>query len=317
MWMIHPPWTCACGNASDFRETADFLDKVNSSVISMYVERTGATREHITQLVEDDSWLTAEEAVDEGFADSVVGKGEGADSEDGAAENNTPRRPMSEAKEQVVAAWAALATKRAEQTTEQPLPVAAMARPKTSVAAIVAATATNQPAERGPQQKDQPMTDEEKKAQEALENRVTLMSEQLTASNTDLEKVRAENSTLVEANAELKVQLKESEKALATLREANEKALAEKKELEDKLLESEVDALVGKKITAEEKSRFVRLAKADRELFDETVEARSNLSMDGSRIVPPEQDPQAQRPPTTNDSTDVDLADLVDQQEVA
>lgn len=70
--MIHNPWTFAMGSADDMRETADMLDKIGSSLVSTYASRTGKDAEEIKTLLDAETWMTAQEAVDAGFATKVT-----------------------------------------------------------------------------------------------------------------------------------------------------------------------------------------------------------------------------------------------------
>lgn len=69
--MVHNPLTGAYGNAADMRELADVLDKIANSLISTYVARTGQTEDKVRELLDAESWLTAAEAVELGFADEL------------------------------------------------------------------------------------------------------------------------------------------------------------------------------------------------------------------------------------------------------
>lgn len=71
MMMIHKPWTCMAGNANDMREQADTLDKVEESLVVAYVDKTGKTEDEIKALLSDETWLTATEALEMGFADEI------------------------------------------------------------------------------------------------------------------------------------------------------------------------------------------------------------------------------------------------------
>lgn len=71
MMMVHNPWTCAWGDSEELRKSADTLDKVRESLISVYEDKTGMSRDDITALMDEETWLTAEEAVEKGFADQV------------------------------------------------------------------------------------------------------------------------------------------------------------------------------------------------------------------------------------------------------
>lgn len=69
--MIHNPWSFAMGDAEDMRDTADMLDKIGSSLVATYAKRTGKTDDEIKALLNAETWMTAQEAVDAGFATSV------------------------------------------------------------------------------------------------------------------------------------------------------------------------------------------------------------------------------------------------------
>ncbi|ADK13437.1 head maturation protease, ClpP-related [Clostridium ljungdahlii] len=71
MLMVHNPWSYAMGNAKDFRKLADDLDKVRESMISVYEDKTGMEKESIVELLDAETWMTAEEAVEFGFADEI------------------------------------------------------------------------------------------------------------------------------------------------------------------------------------------------------------------------------------------------------
>lgn len=70
--MVHKPWGGLAGNADEMRDYADLLDKIESSLVGTYMARTGKTEDEIKSMLEKDTWLTAEEAVAQGFADEVV-----------------------------------------------------------------------------------------------------------------------------------------------------------------------------------------------------------------------------------------------------
>lgn len=70
-FMIHNAWTIAYGNKHDLAETAALLDKIDGSIINDYVAKTGKDREEIAALMDAETWFSAEEAVENGFADAV------------------------------------------------------------------------------------------------------------------------------------------------------------------------------------------------------------------------------------------------------
>lgn len=67
--MIHDPWSVVVGNAADLRKTADDLDKIKAGIVAAYVRKTGLPRDEVGRLMSEESWLTAAEAVELGFAD--------------------------------------------------------------------------------------------------------------------------------------------------------------------------------------------------------------------------------------------------------
>ncbi len=71
MMMVHNPWTIAMGNAEDFRKMADTLDTVRDSIIAAYEDKSGMKRDKIIELLDAETWLTAEEAVSYGLADEI------------------------------------------------------------------------------------------------------------------------------------------------------------------------------------------------------------------------------------------------------
>lgn len=70
--MIHQAWTFSMGNASELRAQADLLDKVDASIVADYARKTGKDAEQIAKWMADETWFTSAEAVENGFADTVV-----------------------------------------------------------------------------------------------------------------------------------------------------------------------------------------------------------------------------------------------------
>lgn len=72
MMMIHKPWTLAVGDANELDKVKEVLNSIESSMIPIYTTRTGKSEEEITKLLNDETWMTAEEAVELGFADELI-----------------------------------------------------------------------------------------------------------------------------------------------------------------------------------------------------------------------------------------------------
>ncbi|WP_312979638.1 head maturation protease, ClpP-related [Leuconostoc falkenbergense] len=68
MMMVHMPWTLSQGNAEEMRKTADTLEKTGDSIVDIYSERTGISPDNIRNIMNEETWLSAEEAVEQGWA---------------------------------------------------------------------------------------------------------------------------------------------------------------------------------------------------------------------------------------------------------
>ena len=70
--MIHDPSTIAMGNAKDMEKAITTLNEVKESIINAYAAKTGLSRNRISKLMSDETWLNAKKAVELGFADEVL-----------------------------------------------------------------------------------------------------------------------------------------------------------------------------------------------------------------------------------------------------
>jgi ATP-dependent protease ClpP protease subunit len=70
-FMVHNAWTLAMGNADDFDATSSLLRKVDASIVADYVRKTGKSETEIKQVMDYETWFTAEEALAYGFVDHV------------------------------------------------------------------------------------------------------------------------------------------------------------------------------------------------------------------------------------------------------
>lgn len=71
-YMIHNPWTLAWGNANDMEKTIDHLRQLEATSRAFYVTKTGQSDEQIKEWMDAETWFTAEQAVEYGFADELV-----------------------------------------------------------------------------------------------------------------------------------------------------------------------------------------------------------------------------------------------------
>ncbi|MDS0981077.1 Clp protease ClpP [Staphylococcus hominis] len=67
--MVHEASTMAFGNKSDIQKTLNALTAIDTSIVDIYHDRTGLDRDEIDNLIANETWLTADEAINKGFAD--------------------------------------------------------------------------------------------------------------------------------------------------------------------------------------------------------------------------------------------------------
>lgn len=72
MIMIHNPWEVAMGDAPELRAAADKLDRLGEQMIGIYAKRTGLTTEALRSMLDAETWLSADQAIEMGFADGFV-----------------------------------------------------------------------------------------------------------------------------------------------------------------------------------------------------------------------------------------------------
>ena len=71
IWMIHDPAGLTIGNADDHAKSIEMLDTYANSAASIYAEKTGKPVDEIRAMMKAETWMTAEEAVANGFASKV------------------------------------------------------------------------------------------------------------------------------------------------------------------------------------------------------------------------------------------------------
>ena len=72
LMMIHNPATFAFGDHEDMRRAIEMLDEVKESIINAYEIKTGLSRAKLGHLVENETWMNANKAVELGFADGIL-----------------------------------------------------------------------------------------------------------------------------------------------------------------------------------------------------------------------------------------------------
>ena len=71
LFMIHNAWGGTSGEAKDMRKTAETLDKITSELTDIYVKKTGLSYDTLAEMMDEESWLNAEEAFALGFIDTI------------------------------------------------------------------------------------------------------------------------------------------------------------------------------------------------------------------------------------------------------
>lgn len=72
MLMIHNAWMWAAGDANELRKQADDLEKINEASNNAYLEHINISKEQLQEMLDKETWLTAQEALDMGFCTTVV-----------------------------------------------------------------------------------------------------------------------------------------------------------------------------------------------------------------------------------------------------
>ena len=72
MLMIHNPMTFAFGNTAEMQKAIDMLSEVKESIINAYEIKTGISRNKISRLMDSETWMNANKAVELGFADEIL-----------------------------------------------------------------------------------------------------------------------------------------------------------------------------------------------------------------------------------------------------
>ena len=71
-FMIHNAWVMAIGNRNDLTEVAETLKPFDEAMASIYAARTGADRKAMAKLMDAETWIAGETAIESGFADELL-----------------------------------------------------------------------------------------------------------------------------------------------------------------------------------------------------------------------------------------------------
>ena len=76
MMMIHNPMTVAMGDTAEMQKAIEMLSSVKDSIINAYEIKTGLSRTRLSHLMDAETWMDANKAVELGFADEVLKRSE-------------------------------------------------------------------------------------------------------------------------------------------------------------------------------------------------------------------------------------------------
>lgn len=72
LMMIHNPMTMAFGDYEEMQKAMEMLDEVKESIINAYEIRTSLSRAKLSHLMDSETWMNANKAIELGFADDVL-----------------------------------------------------------------------------------------------------------------------------------------------------------------------------------------------------------------------------------------------------
>lgn len=70
--MIHNAWTWTSGNSKELRKQADDLDVITQASINAYMQEVNITEEELKQMLDDETWIAPQEALEKGFITTIV-----------------------------------------------------------------------------------------------------------------------------------------------------------------------------------------------------------------------------------------------------
>ena len=72
LMMVHNPLTVAIGDSEEMQKAISMLSEVKESIINAYEIKTGLSRTKLSHLMDAETWLNANKAIELGFADDIL-----------------------------------------------------------------------------------------------------------------------------------------------------------------------------------------------------------------------------------------------------
>lgn len=89
--MIHDPWIVTGGTSDELRKTADTMDGIRDTLLDTYMHKTKQSRDDVSEMMKNETWLNAKDAKDKGFVTHITGALDIAASIKPNAFKNTPQ----------------------------------------------------------------------------------------------------------------------------------------------------------------------------------------------------------------------------------
>lgn len=88
--MIHNTWVIAAGDKNGLRDVADWLEPFDETAVDIYAARSGLDPKEIGRMLDRETWIGGSDAVEQGFADSLLS----VDEIDSKAKNSLEGKPV-------------------------------------------------------------------------------------------------------------------------------------------------------------------------------------------------------------------------------
>lgn len=88
LMMIHNPLTVAIGDSKEMKKAIDMLSEVKESIINAYELKTGLSRTKLSHMMDSETWMNAQKALELGFADGILFQKDDSISDLSDAENS-------------------------------------------------------------------------------------------------------------------------------------------------------------------------------------------------------------------------------------
>lgn len=92
--MIHNSWSVVMGNKDDLREAAGVLEQFDASILSAYTARVTLDEKKLVKMMNDETWIGADDALEFGFVDEVVEAKSGPEKSDEKKVKGQARRKI-------------------------------------------------------------------------------------------------------------------------------------------------------------------------------------------------------------------------------